>query len=72
MPTMCQGPFLWWGDNHEQVSDFTESRLSGGRQVRLIIKIDRITGGGKFHGRGKIKEQEGRERERDQEAGHLY
>ena len=48
---------MWWGDNHEQVSDFTESRLSGGRQVRLIIKIDRITGGGKFHGRGKIKEQ---------------
>ena len=45
----------------------------GGRQVRLIIKIDRIAGGGKFHGRKKkSRTREEREREREKEAGHLY
>lgn len=37
--------------------------------MRLIIKIDRIAGGGKFHGRKKKKQNKRGERERKRKRG---
>ena len=41
--------------------------------MRLIIKIDRIAGGGKFHGRKKKKaEQERREKEKEKKRQGIF
>ena len=41
--------------------------------MRLIIKIDRIAGGGKFHGRKKKKaEQERREKEKENKRQGIF